>query len=404
LDTKSAPSPLPDALLHEHADGVDEFAVQVYEYVLGHAGAVREEVARALNAPRYLVDEAVGVLRGLRLVKDTAKDRDELVAVDPEAAQIELLVPLERAIHDSRRRLVGVKEQLHSFIRAFNDTRRHRPRGETVVVTDDPEEIGLRLAEAARRSTREILLMQPCVAQEHAELRQAHPLILEALQRGVDVRALYPHTARGDAGTRSRVRDLGMAGGAVRTSREVHLRCLVFDRDTAFIPADGVPGGVTIVYEPAVAAFLGGIHDLVWESAYEQRSGAVGYADTLDDLRATILELLASGMKDEVIARRIGLSERSFRRHVAAIMQDLAAGSRFQAGVMAAWTGLLSEPAMDVQTALPRAGSPGRDDGGAGGGADPSSPRRAPSGLAERAAARLGHAGHGSALPVERSA
>lgn len=319
---------------------VDEFAVQVYEHALGRGAVTPEALVRELDASRRRVDEAVGVLRGLRLVKDAAGTRGELVAVDTEAAQVELLVPLEQAIHDNRRQLAGVKGQLHSFMEAFNSNRRDRPRGESVVVTDDPEEIRLRLIDAARQCTGEILLMQPCAAQEPTELRHAHPVIMEALRRGVRARALYPHTARGDAATRARVGALTEAGGEVRTSREIHGRFLAFDRKVAFVPADS-EAGVAIVYEPSVATFLGSIHDLVWQSAFRLEPGTVGYAETLDDLRSTILELLASGIKDEVVARRIGMSDRSFRRHVAAIMQDLAADSRFQAGVRAAQAGLV---------------------------------------------------------------
>ncbi|MFH8440193.1 LuxR C-terminal-related transcriptional regulator [Streptomyces sp. NPDC018026] len=331
---------------------VDTLAVQVYDYLLAQGGVTRAAVGRALNTRAQDVEEALDVLRGLQLVKEEESGAGELVAVDPEAARIELLVPLELALHDHRRRLAGVKGRLQSFMKAFEAGHRNRPHGGTVVVTDDADEIALRLLDAAQRCTREILLMQPCVAQEHTELRQAHPLILEALQRGVRVRVLYPHTARGDAGTRSRVRDLVDAGGAVRTSREVHGRSLVFDRTVAFVPAEGTAEGgtgVAAVYEPTVAAFLGGLHDQWWEPAFPLEGGAAGYAGVRDDLRATILELLASGIKDEVIARRIGLSERSFRRHVASIMQDLAASSRFQAGVVATRTGLVDPVGSDAQ-------------------------------------------------------
>jgi len=375
LDIIPAPNPPSEPRTREP---VDAFAVQVYEFVLSRPGVTREAVGRALDSSWQRVEEALGVLRGLKLVKASLGPRGELVAVDPEAAQIELMVPLERAIHDNRRRLAGVKGQLQSFMEAFNDRGHERPRGGTVVVTDDAEEIELRLVEAAHRCTREILLMQPCVAQEHRELRQAHPLILEALQRGVQVRVLYPHTARGDAGTRSRIRELVAAGGEVRTSREIHRRSLVFDRNTAFVPAEpdaesgtgaaaagGTGGtgetgtGVTAVYEPAVATFLGSLHDLVWEPAFPLESGTVGYGDVRNDLRSTILELLASGIKDDVIARRIGLSERSLRRHVAAIMQDLAAGSRFQAGVMAARSGLVDPVRAGALPAPAEAGQEG---------------------------------------------
>jgi DNA-binding CsgD family transcriptional regulator len=323
------------------SEEVDEFVVHVYERVLADPGTTPSALAAGLGVSPPRVLEAVRVLRGLRLVKDAAPGRGELIAVSPEEAQMELLVPLEQAIYSERRRLADVKGQLLSFVDAFDNTQRYRRRPETVVVTGDPGEIALRLTEAMQSGTSEIQVMQPCVAQETPELRHARPLVLEALRRGVRALVLYPHTARGDAGTRSHVRELTRADGQVRTSREIHGRFIVVDRRVAFVPADD-EGRLAVVYDPSVAAFLSGIHDRMWQSALDYESKTAGYATAMDDLRATILDLLASGIKDEVIARRLGMSERSFRRHIAAIMQDLTAGSRFQAGVMAARSGLLS--------------------------------------------------------------
>ncbi|CAO0830806.1 Helix-turn-helix transcriptional regulator OS=Streptomyces microflavus OX=1919 GN=G3I39_23895 PE=4 SV=1 [Streptomyces microflavus] len=208
------------------------------------------------------------------------------------------------------------------------------------MITGDQEEIELRLLEAAQSCTTEVLVMQPCVARETRELRLARPLVLEALRRGARGRILYPHTARGDSGTRAHLGELLPAGGQVRTTKEVSDRFLVFDRKTAFIPS-GEDGEIAVVYESTVAAFLAGLHARVWESAVDFDSGAAGYAGTMEELKVTLLSLLASGAKDEVIARRVGMSERTFRRHVATIMQDLSASSRFQAGVLAARTGLV---------------------------------------------------------------
>ena len=61
------------------------------------------------------------------------------------------------------------------------------------------------------------------------------------------------------------------------------------------------------------------------------------------ELHRTILRLLADGLKDEAIARRLGMSLRTTRRHVADILSELNVSSRFQAGVAAARSGLLEE-------------------------------------------------------------
>ncbi|MFI9119539.1 helix-turn-helix domain-containing protein [Streptomyces bikiniensis] len=317
---------------------VDEFVVTFYERVVGRADFCPYGTAEELGVPHRRAEQAVRVLRELRLVKPAGGGTGRLVAVSPEAAQMELLVPLEREILDGRRRLAGFKGQLSSFVAAFE--KQSRTRAESVVITGDREEIELRLLEAAQACTTEVLVMQPCVARETPELRLARPLVLDALRRGAQGRILYPHTARGDSGTRAHLGELLPVGGRVRTTKEVRDRFLVFDRKTAFIPA-GEGDAIAVVYDGAVASFLAGLHARVWESAFDFDSGASGYAGTMGDLKATLLDLLASGAKDEAIARRVGMSERTLRRHVAAIMQELSAGSRFQAGVLAARAGLV---------------------------------------------------------------
>ncbi|MEK8104229.1 hypothetical protein NKG94_02085 [Micromonospora sp. M12] len=54
----------------------------------------------------------------------------------------------------------------------------------------------------------------------------------------------------------------------------------------------------------------------------------------------SVLASLGAGTKDEVAARRLGISVRTYRRHVAEIMREFQASSRFQAGVQAAKLGV----------------------------------------------------------------
>jgi DNA-binding NarL/FixJ family response regulator len=61
-----------------------------------------------------------------------------------------------------------------------------------------------------------------------------------------------------------------------------------------------------------------------------------------DEERA-VASLLVTGMTDEMAARRLGLSRRTFRRRLKALMDKLGARSRFQAGFMLAETGWAAE-------------------------------------------------------------
>ncbi len=66
------------------------------------------------------------------------------------------------------------------------------------------------------------------------------------------------------------------------------------------------------------------------------------------DIDRTIVRLLAAGMKDETIARRLGMSLRTARKHIADIMETLGAESRFQAGFLSARQGLLGDEPPDT--------------------------------------------------------
>jgi DNA-binding NarL/FixJ family response regulator len=72
------------------------------------------------------------------------------------------------------------------------------------------------------------------------------------------------------------------------------------------------------------------------------------------DRRGAILDALYSGHKDAAAARHLGISIRQYRRHVAEIMRDIGAASRFQAGARAVQLGLLGgagQPVMPPSTA-----------------------------------------------------
>lgn len=301
----------------------DDVVLSTYEQLLA-TGQVSAEVSGAVD-----------VLRQLGLVTGA-----EPVAVSPDTARAALLLPLERVIRERTHQLAERQERLRPFEAVFDRAQRGR---QPAAVCLDAAETQARLTEAAQRCTTEVVMMQSCVAHEPPAARWARPLVLDAAARGVNVRLLYPHTGRGDTVTCAYLRDVSAAGGQVRTCDDVFERFIVFDRSTAFVLAadDEDAGEAAVVHEPIVARSLGRIHQHVWQSATRFLPSRSGYGSTLGVLKSSILSLLAAGLTDDAIARRVGMSERTLRRHIAAIMRDMAAESRFQAGVAVARAGLL---------------------------------------------------------------
>ncbi|WP_051386143.1 helix-turn-helix transcriptional regulator [Actinokineospora inagensis] len=113
---------------------------------------------------------------------------------------------------------------------------------------------------------------------------------------------------------------------------------LVCDGRVALVRATPGAGAVLMRDRAAVAAV-----ELLARSAW---AAATPRADLARlrvplDLARRILSLLDGGQTDEVAARMLGISVRTYRRYVAQITRDLGAASRFQAGVRAGRLGLL---------------------------------------------------------------
>jgi DNA-binding CsgD family transcriptional regulator len=91
-----------------------------------------------------------------------------------------------------------------------------------------------------------------------------------------------------------------------------------------------------LVRQGALVEALTLLFELYWE-----RSMAVPSLETRVDQRAFLVRQLASGAKDEQIARTLGLSLRTVRRRVADLMIELGVDTRFQAGAEAVRRGWL---------------------------------------------------------------
>lgn len=107
-------------------------------------------------------------------------------------------------------------------------------------------------------------------------------------------------------------------GAEIRSARHVDVPLIAWEGvGLALILPDQVIAGMLDVREYVAATFQAG--------------------RKLQELsRDTVIEMLSEGNTDAVSARKLGMSERQFRRHVSNLMQELGSSSRFQAGIEAA--------------------------------------------------------------------
>ncbi len=120
-----------------------------------------------------------------------------------------------------------------------------------------------------------------------------------------------------------------------RVAAHVSTRAVTIDR-TVGIVFDGQTH--QLMYGPSAVRSLCRFAELSWQRASPVSGIGSGGSKARTEL---ILRLLADGMTDEAVARKIGVSVRTVRNDIAMTMGSIDAQSRFQAGVHAARFGLV---------------------------------------------------------------
>ena len=162
------------------------------------------------------------------------------------------------------------------------------------------------------------------------------------LRRGIRMRSLIGSAALGDPGTMAYLRELTHMGAEIRISRAPLERVLIFDRAAALTPIDPADSsrGALLAREPGLVATLVSLFERMWRQAHEPPpppgEGEPAPADDRPgEIERRILESLCTADKDEIGARHVGISVRTYRKYVASLMGQLGASNRFQAALLA---------------------------------------------------------------------
>ncbi|MDG4810892.1 hypothetical protein O7634_29390 [Micromonospora sp. WMMD1120] len=209
---------------------------------------------------------------------------------------------------------------------------RHLPGDETFFDTAAGD-----LITAARREVLCVLSVRTMSTDRRSRMI---PLLQEAHQRGVDVRALVPSQI---ASTEVAV-ELTRGGQFGYRTRELpDQSLLIVDGQHAALGTPqrpGEPAHALLVSVVSLVQVLRSMFGFTWSYGVPLTE-LLSMNDKLNEEPArSVLANLGAGTKDEVAARRLGISVRTYRRHVAEIMRGFEANSRFQAGVRAARLGV----------------------------------------------------------------
>lgn len=343
----------------EPEDELTTGVIELYRHALRHGQLAKSEL-QALSADMDTtaadLESGLQVLIDLSLLRPAPDGADAVIPASPDSAIANLVSPLELEIKGLQHQADDLRSRLSSLHRLYFENRQASNRREAIDVIEGTDAVRLLLGETARRCQHEVFAAQPGILSEQA-VEASLPHDLDLLERGIHIRSLFQHPVRVNPQMRKLLGSLATAGGEIRTCDEIPDRLIIFDREIVFIPDRAGEGGAVVVREPSLVNFLFLTLEQAWSSALtydDECSNNPGYGEAGEDIRRSIMRMLASGAKDELIARRLSISLRTCRRHIAEIMKELRASSRFQAGCVAGRMGLLEETTDDVSQSAAR--------------------------------------------------
>ncbi|WP_158681127.1 helix-turn-helix transcriptional regulator [Streptomyces viridochromogenes] len=203
----------------------------------------------------------------------------------------------------------------------------------------------------------EIMLLRPAFGSPD-EMNRDLERFQSARTRGITVRCIQQqlHTS---LRFRSYFRQLTSLGCQVRTSPLIPFQATVVDGTLSFISTDvdGSPEKMLLVTNSHLVGCMRRVFEFCWDaasdSAAQPKLGIRGSGHPEADVsrprvpdlapdQLTVLRLWASGRPDTAIARELQVSPRTLRRTTATLMRRLGVSTRFEAGMVAARSGLLN--------------------------------------------------------------
>ncbi|MFE0774892.1 LuxR C-terminal-related transcriptional regulator [Streptomyces sp. NPDC058861] len=325
--------------------GLDSAAERLYKSMLAHPQEDLAALSARLGVDEQVVHQSLHALSTLALVRPSLQEGGGYRAVSPEIA-MEMILSRQQADLAAQQLRIETSRAAAAQLIAECSALTVAAAGsggdaERLIGVDVIRE---RLAVLASQAEQEITTFAPGGAHPAADLEASRRPNAALLDRGVRMRTIYLDSVRNHAPTLEHVNWLSSRGGQVRTAATLPVRMVIIDRRQVVLPLDTSDArtGAVLLKGDGIVAALYALFESTWAAATPLGNAPVVNQHDLSNQEAEILRLLDTGLTDEVIAKRLGVSPRTARRLTALLMERLEARSRFEAGANAVRLGWLS--------------------------------------------------------------
>ncbi|MER5896942.1 LuxR C-terminal-related transcriptional regulator [Streptomyces sp. NPDC001876] len=322
--------------------GLGDGELAVYEALLGpdrHGSPTG--LARSLGMTAHQVTAALDQLLERGFLHPEPAEGRLPAAVNPTTA-------IRNRIHLRRAQLLSASSDLEVLTASVDRLaaqvlgRAADPQGTGIETVRDQKAVAERVNALLASAQSEVNLLDRPPYASSAPDGMPQPLdVTDLVRRGVRVRVVvdragleYPGRARG-------LGELAEQGVEIRVAPDLPTKLITVDRQVTLLPptdAADPTDAALVVSDALLGNALVPLFEEVWQRAIPI---APGGTEAVTEEDRELLTMLASGLKDEAIARRLDLHVHTVRRRISRLMAYLNAETRFQAGIQAVRKGWL---------------------------------------------------------------
>lgn len=310
--------------------GITPVEEQVYGLLLTRSRLSVADLVAKTGLPVEVLERGLEVLVTKGLVRQSAGRDAEYVAAPPDYA-IEVLISQQLgALQEVRAAAADLASRHRLAVQELDPA----ALIEVVSGAESVRQLWWQLNKTARSEIAVFDAPPYAVSLAEAESQQQH-----LVNERVRLRTVFDRSLLEDPAHVRRIMAGIEAGEQARVAR-VPLKLVVVDREWGLLPlthaGSQTPEAVLIIRDSVLLDSLLALFESVWENAVEVRPSDTGTDRPAGEAELRELaRLLAVGMTDIGIARHLGISERTVRRRIKDLLEELRAHSRFQAGVRA---------------------------------------------------------------------
>jgi DNA-binding CsgD family transcriptional regulator len=304
------------------------------------AGAA-EVYQRLLAAGKFVISDhpelaasaEMGSLIEAGFARERYVDEPAIVPVEPARAVENALLGAQRKLLDQQRLMVRAREHMDLLQRTYLVSAEVSDAAASIQIVTDPAEIGAMSVDLCMSAKQDVANLETAHFRRPPDPRSAKVPPPEVVARGVRFRNIYAKAVLDIPGSDEMVRRCIAGGWELRMVPEIPMKMVLIDDSAALLPLDptGV-GGAALVRSPVIVAAMRLFFELLWHRATPLGPGSDG---RLSPVHSTILRLMAGGLTDAAIGRQLGASERTVRRHIAAILELMSVDNRMTAVAVA---------------------------------------------------------------------